>query len=350
MLPCGANSYWPELRLIFQPDLASTTSTTSPFCFTATCTFGSSVSISSVPEEVRTEIITDKTMIPATPSNPKPTPRASVFFFRATARSFASRPRCLLVSAAAACCERVASARRSTFFLAAVASAWGSPLQEGRDYPPPRKEAVASVTERRGCRSPLACACFQGGNHFGHGLVTVFGPLGDHLLVHGIQLRRHVGPGLAERRDGRLAVRQENLDQRLALVQDVARQQPIQGAAQRVDVGAGVGVVGVQGLLGSHVVAGAHHLARAGQAIPVGVVRQSGDARQAHVEDLHRAFLVQQQVAGLDVAVDNLVLVGILEPSGGLDDVIHRLRQSAAVPVPCTMAARSLPSTYSITR
>ena len=85
-------------------------------------------------------------------------------------------------------------------------------------------------------------------------------------------------------------------------------------------------MVGIRRLFGGHVVAGAHHLARAGQAVLVGFVGQSGDACQAHVEDLDRAFLVQQQVAGLDVAVDDVAFVGILEPAGGLQDVLDGLR------------------------
>ena len=80
---------------------------------------------------------------------------------------------------------------------------------------------------------------------------------------------------------GDLLMRDENLHQGLALVQHLAGQKPIERAAQRIDVGPGVGMVGVHRLLGSHVVAGAHHLAAGGQPVLVLLVRQSRDPCQA---------------------------------------------------------------------
>ena len=41
------------------------------------------------------------------------------------------------------------------------------------------------------------------------------------------------------------------------------------------------------------------------------------EAGQAHVEDLHDAGAVEEDVARLDVAVDEADLVGVLQPDGG---------------------------------
>ena len=60
-------------------------------------------------------------------------------------------------------------------------------------------------------------------------------------------------------------------------------------------------------------------------------------------------LLVQQQVRRLDVAVDHALCVGVLQPLGRLEDAVHRLATGSG-PCSLTSAARSLPSTYSITR
>ena len=119
---------------------------------------------------------------------------------------------------------------------------------------------------------------------------------------------------------------QENLHQRLALVGRMASQKPVERAAQGINVGSMVGYVAVQCLLRRHVVAGAHHLA--GRRQPFRAARAClgpRDESQAHVEDLDGAFLIQKQVARLDVAVDDALAVGVLKPASRLQDVLDRL-------------------------
>src|SRR5438105_180172 len=45
------------------------------------------------------------------------------------------------------------------------------------------------------------------------------------------------------------------------------------------------------------------------------------EAHQAHIKDLDGSSTVQQEVAGLDVAVDQAGLVNVLHADGGLADV-----------------------------
>ena len=50
------------------------------------------------------------------------------------------------------------------------------------------------------------------------------------------------------------------------------------------------------------------------------------DAGQPEVEDADRSGVVEHEVAGLDIAVDDSLGMGGLEPAGGLDDAVDRLR------------------------
>ena len=49
------------------------------------------------------------------------------------------------------------------------------------------------------------------------------------------------------------------------------------------------------------------------------------EASQAHVEDLDLPLAIDQDVARLDVAVDQAALVGVVQPQGRLPDVMARL-------------------------
>ena len=130
------------------------------------------------------------------------------------------------------------------------------------------------------------------------------------------------------------AVHQNSVDHRVGLVHRLAREQVEQRAAQAVDVGPGVGVAGVRRLLGRHVVDRAHHLAALRQACPRWPACRefSSMPGQAHVEDLHRALRVQQQVRRLDVAVDHALVVGVLQAPGRLEDVVDGLGDTASGP------------------
>ena len=84
----------------------------------------------------------------------------------------------------------------------------------------------------------------------------------------------------------------------------------------------------VHGLLGSHVIDGAHDLAGSRQRIPLGI--EAAECRQPHVEDLDGATRVHEEIARLDVTMDDSLLVRERQPTRRLnhplDGVLHRLR------------------------
>ena len=92
------------------------------------------------------------------------------------------------------------------------------------------------------------------------------------------------------------------------------RQQLVERHAQRVDVGPAVDHhPPAQGLLGAHVPQRAQDVA--GERQPV----VAADLRQAEVGDPEPALGVEQQVARLDVAVEDAAGVGVIQRLGGLE-------------------------------
>ena len=88
-------------------------------------------------------------------------------------------------------------------------------------------------------------------------------------------------------------------------------QEFVEGQAQRIDIGAGVATALES--LGRHVSDRAHDVAGTGQ------VAVAGDLGQAEVGDPDRAVGVEQEVRRLDVAVEDAVLMGIIECLGHLE-------------------------------
>ncbi len=93
------------------------------------------------------------------------------------------------------------------------------------------------------------------------------------------------------------------------------RQAPVQDPAQGIDVGTNIHRRGIFDLLGSHEIQGAEQGSRFGHAgleVP----------GQAEVEELSLAFGSDLDVGGLDVAVNQVVLVGLGQGTG---DLVHQL-------------------------
>ena len=104
----------------------------------------------------------------------------------------------------------------------------------------------------------------------------------------------------------------QHVGERFAAKHRPPRQQRVQQRAEAVEVGAGIDRPPL-GLLGGHVFRRPQHVARGGQP------RVAEEPRDAEVGKLHSAVGGQQQVAGLDVAVDHAPVVRVAECAAGLD-------------------------------
>jgi hypothetical protein len=100
---------------------------------------------------------------------------------------------------------------------------------------------------------------------------------------------------------------QEHLRPCVAAVGRTAGQQEVEGAAQAVDVGSRICPLGVGGLFGRHVRDRSQDGPARGSVIVVVQPRVGeDDPSEAEVEDSHRVGVVEHQVGGLDVAVNDL--------------------------------------------
>ncbi len=151
-----------------------------------------------------------------------------------------------------------------------------------------RGHANRARTARRSRQGRLAF--FQLGHHFGHRLVAIVDLLGDHLPEDRIDLLGHVVAQLAQVRD-RIVVMSDQLGiDRLAAVGGLADEQVMQCAAEAVDVGPGVGVLGAHALFGGHVIHGSHDRAGARKFGLSRHRRPLSMPSQTHIENLDRAL------------------------------------------------------------
>ena len=180
-------------------------------------------------------------------------------------------------------------------------------------------------------RPPAAEARLQPAQLSGHvaqSLPAIVRPFGKARVDQGVQAGRNDGN---QRRYARGLVAQNrahHLDGRLALERLQARHHLEEHRAEREDVGAGVDLAPLE-LLGRHVVEGSHHraLSRQGRALGLGcrrpVLLHDGPG-QAEVEQMS-ARARQDDVAGLQVAVDDAGPMGGREGFGDLDAVLQRV-------------------------
>ena len=134
----------------------------------------------------------------------------------------------------------------------------------------------------------------------------------------------NVGSGRMQGRNWLFPMSHEFFHDGLAAVHRLAGQQVIQRASQSIDVGTAICFPGVQGLFRSHEIDGSNDHSGGGQ---IGLQITFGFSLQAshtHVQNLDRSLLVQQQVGGLDIPMDDPLSMSRFETPGGLNDAFNR--------------------------
>ncbi len=157
------------------------------------------------------------------------------------------------------------------------------------------------------------------------GLVAVGAVAGVRLLEH---LGEALGDVLAEGADGGGDAGEDlgaELGERVGVEGLLAGEQLVERDAQRVDVGPVVDAAGLLHLLRRHVERRAHGGGGLGEVVDL-VARGLGDAEVEHL-DQRRAVGPpgEEEVGGLDVAVDDAVAVRLGERVAALDDVVDRV-------------------------
>ena len=139
-----------------------------------------------------------------------------------------------------------------------------------------------------------------------------FGVLCQQLVDDLLEFGRHVRDQVAHRQRLLHALFQKDFRQRLAAKGRPPRQQHVEHPAQAVKVRAGADRAAL-GLLRRHELGRAQHAA--GDRVPPA----AEEPRDAEVGKLHLALGGQQQIARLDVAMDDAAVVGVAEGLGQLD-------------------------------
>ena len=118
----------------------------------------------------------------------------------------------------------------------------------------------------------------------------------------------------------------EQLDERVAAKRFDAGQTAVEHAAQGVDVAAAVDVFGIARLFRRHVDRRAGRVARAGQRQ---IVRDA--LGQAEIGDLHHPLARDENVVRFDVAMDEVVVVGVLQAIDGSHDDVQGIADPQAL-------------------
>ena len=143
-------------------------------------------------------------------------------------------------------------------------------------------------------------------DHLAHVLIAFIARLGEPALDDANELGRKRGVDLLQRLRDFLEDLVERCREGLRLERAASAQQLVQNHRRRKDVCAMIDTLPTD-LFGRHVVDGAHHHVAARQL-------RRDEAGQAEVEDFDRAAVGDVNVCRLDVAMDDAVLVGVVEP------------------------------------
>ena len=176
---------------------------------------------------------------------------------------------------------------------------------------------------------PLAQRTHLAGQ-LGHALRAHRGRAGHRPLHQLLDLERDVRPQGAQRRRRLVGLLVQHLHDVVAVIRRVAGQHLVDDRSHRVDVRARVGGLS-GGLLGRHVFGRAHGHARPGEAaaglgglLDLGAL---GDAEVEHLDEVGLALPADEQdVLGLEVAVDDAGVVGGLEGVAHLGGDVQRPR------------------------
>ena len=200
--------------------------------------------------------------------------------------------------------------RRATYHVVASAAAPASVARSSGQRRAARGLAAAAIATV--AVAARRAACRERVRELLRAAPAIGGELGEGGEDGGLDVGRD---GVAHGADGRDLLGEHAGDDGLharARERRVAGEHLVEHGAQGVDVGAGVDGLLAHGLLGAHVVRGAEGEAGLGHAGAAGLLHGEGDAE---VGDEGLA-LVQQDVLGLDVAVDDALAVGVVEGAG----------------------------------
>ena len=202
----------------------------------------------------------------------------------------------------------------------ARASAAASPSFTGSRPVAPRGRGAAAACRRRHAGRPGAAALERVGE-----LGRAGEAVGRQLLQRDEDGALDLGrDGVPLRQDGPGRLGQDPGHDRLrgrSGEGGVAGEHLVQHHAQRVDVRAGGDLPLAHRLLGRHVVRRSQRHTGLRHPVPAGLARRQRDAEVGH----QRLTVVEQDVLGLDVAVDHPVPVGVVERGGYLDRDPDRL-------------------------